>query len=155
MPLLSKVVIADTSCFILLDKIDEVSILNMLFGEVVTTEDIAQEFGKKLPDWVAVESVKDQKYQSLLAIEVDKGEASAIALSAEKESSLLILDDLKARKLAEKLSLHYTGTLGVIARARKEGVIASVKPIIEKIRLTNFRFGEEVFSAVLKAAGEE
>nr|WKN38121.1 hypothetical protein K4G66_05330 [Tunicatimonas sp. TK19036] len=90
MPLLSKVVIADTSCFILLDKIDEISILNMLFDEVVTTEDVAQEFGKKLPDWVAVESVKDQKYQSLLAIEVDKGEASAIALSAEKESSLLI-----------------------------------------------------------------
>nr|WKN40316.1 DUF3368 domain-containing protein [Tunicatimonas sp. TK19036] len=33
--------------------------------------------------------------------------------------------------------------------------MTSVKPIIEKIRLTNFRFGEEVFSAVLKAAGEE
>ncbi|MEQ9437913.1 MAG: DUF3368 domain-containing protein [Cyclobacteriaceae bacterium] len=155
MPLPSKVVIADTSCFILLDKIDEVSLLKQLFGEVVTTYEVVHEFGKQLPEWVKIESVKDGKYQSVLALEVDRGEASAIALSAEKEDALLILDDLRARKLAEKLGLSYTGTLGVIARSRKEGVITSVKPIIEKIRNTNFRFGEDVFSAILKAAGEE
>ncbi|RDC62060.1 hypothetical protein AHMF7616_00651 [Adhaeribacter pallidiroseus] len=89
-----------------------------------------------------------------MALEVDEGEASAIALCAEKLDALLILDDLQARKLAEKLKLNYTGTLGIIARAKKEGVIASVKPIIEKIRMTNFRFSEEVFAAIIKAAGE-
>ncbi len=38
----------------------------------------------------------------------------------------------------------------MIARARREAVIASVKPIIEKIRNTNFRFSEEVFAAIIK-----
>lgn len=41
-----SVVIADTSCLILLDKIDELDILNALFEEVYITETIAKEFGK-------------------------------------------------------------------------------------------------------------
>jgi len=155
MPLSYKIVIADTSCFILLDKIDELELLKRLFEEIATTEEIVQEFGKELPDWIKIESVKDKKYQTALALEVDKGEASAITLSTEKANSLLILDDLQARKLAEKLGLRYTGTLGLIARARKEGVIESVKPIIEKIRNTNFRFSEEVFTTIIRIAGEE
>lgn len=155
MPLLSKIVIADTSCFILLDKIDEIELLKQLFNEVVTTREVAQEFGKELPEWINIESVKDKKYQSVLELEVDKGEASAIALSTEKIEALLVLDDLQARKLAEKLGLNYTGTLGMIARARTEGIVESVKPIIEKIRNTNFRFSEEVFAAIIKTAGEE
>ncbi len=129
--------------------------MQQLFSEVATTKEIAQEFGKELPEWISIESVKDKKYQSLLELEVDKGEASAIVLSMEKAEALLILDDLQARKLAEKLRLKYTGTLGMIARARSEGVIASVKPIIEKIRNTNFRFSEEVFAVIIKTAGEE
>lgn len=86
---------------------------------------------------------------------MDKGEASAIALYAEMKGAVLVLDDLQARKLARKLEFKVTGTLGIIARARTEGVIDSVKPIIEKIRHTNFRFSEEVFTAILKAAGED
>lgn len=153
--LLSKIVIADTSCFILLDKIEELGLLKRLFTEVITTNEITQEFGKALPAWISIESVKDKKYQSVLELEVDKGEASAIALSTENPEALLILDDLQARKLAGKLGLNYTGTLGIIASARNRGVIHSVKPIIEKIRSTNFRFSEEVFTAIIKAAGEE
>lgn len=154
MPLHYKIVIADTSSFILLDKIDELELLQLLFEEVITTEEIVDEYGKELPKWIKVESVKDKKFQTALELEVDKGEASAIALSTEKERSLLILDDLQARKLAEKLGLDYTGTLGTIARARREGIIESVKPIINKIRETNFRFSEDVFNAIIKAAGE-
>jgi len=155
MPLSYKIVIADTSCFILLDKIDELELLKRLFDEIATTKEVVQEFGKELPDWIKVESVNDKKYQMALELEVDEGEASAIALSTEKVDALLILDDLQARKLAEKLGLRYTGTLGMIARARSEGVIESVKPIIEKIRNTNFRFSEEVFTAIIRTAGEE
>ncbi len=87
MPLLSKIVIADTSCFILLDKIDEIELLKQLFAEVATTREVAQEFGKELPEWISIESVKDRKYQSVLELEVDKGEASAIALRAYPKTS--------------------------------------------------------------------
>ncbi|MBA9077044.1 MULTISPECIES: DUF3368 domain-containing protein [Rufibacter] len=154
MPLPSKIVIADTSCFILLDKIGELPLLKALFREVVTTTVIATEFGSPLPDWISIEEVTNIRYQKLLELEVDKGEASAIALSSEKEENVLILDDLQARKLAQRLGLPFTGTLGIIAKAKQVGIISSVKPIIEKIKGTNFRFSEEIFSSMLKVAGE-
>ena len=66
MPPLSKIVVAGTTCFILLDKIDEIKLLKQLFNDVITTKEIAQEFGKELPKWISIESVKDSKYQALL-----------------------------------------------------------------------------------------
>ena len=83
-----------------------------------------------------------------------KGEASAISLYFEIKNSIIVLDDLKARKFAEKLNIDYTGTFGIVLRAKKLGIIKSVKPILAKIRNTNFRFSENVIETVLKEAGE-
>ncbi len=76
-----KVIIADTSCFILLDKITSLDILFELFGEITTTPEVQHEFGKPLPGWIKIQTVKDNNQQLLLEAEVDKGEASAIALA--------------------------------------------------------------------------
>jgi predicted nucleic acid-binding protein len=149
-----NIVIADTSCFILLDKISELEILRKVFHTVTTTEDIAAEFGKELPNWVNVSTVTNKDYLLLLQLEVDHGEASAIALSIERGNALLVLDDYKARKLAAKLHLAYTGTLGVILKAKQLGVISHIGPIIEKIQSTNFRFSEKVYRELLELAGE-
>ncbi|MBV7533109.1 DUF3368 domain-containing protein [Chitinophaga sp. sic0106] len=149
-----NVVIADTSCFILLDKINELELLHKLFGDIMTTDTIAIEFGKPLPVWVHIKEVADLHYQNILELEVDKGEASAISLAIETGLALLILDDLKARKVADKLLLTYTGTLGLLLKAKEKGLITAVRPILEKIQNTNFRFSKNVFADILKVAGE-
>jgi predicted nucleic acid-binding protein len=113
-----SVVIADTSCFILLAKIDQIDLLRKVFGKVTTTETIANEFTKPLPPWVSIQTESNQRYSQLLEIELDKGEASAIALALDKDSPLLILDDAKARKLASRLGLDFTGTLGIFLKAK-------------------------------------
>ena len=154
MQLKFKTVIADASCFIILYKIGELQLLQKVFEEVYTTVEIADEFGLPLPSWINVESVKDEERQKKLEREVDRGEASALALSFEVENAIVILDDQKARKLAEKLRINYTGTLGLILRAKLEGIIPSVKQLLEKIKSTNFRFSEEILSEILKDAGE-
>lgn len=148
------VVIADTSCFILLDKIGEIELLQKTFSSITTTQTIASEFGKPLPSWIIISPVQKTPYLKLLELEVDAGEASAFALTLEYSSSLLIIDDLKARKLADKLLLNYTGTLGVILKAKELNLLSSVKPLINKIQLTNFRFSEKVLNEILSAANE-
>jgi predicted nucleic acid-binding protein len=75
-------------------------------------------------------------------LDIDAGEASAITLAMESERSLLILDDNKGRKTAERLNLQYTGTLGIILKAKNTGIITSIKPIVMKIQQTNFRFSQ-------------
>jgi predicted nucleic acid-binding protein len=66
---------------------------------------------------VQIKAVQDKNFQSALFLQVDAGEASALALAAENQPSLLIIDDLKGRRLAQKLNLNITGTLGLILTA--------------------------------------
>ncbi len=87
-------------------------------------------------------------------MQIDKGESSAIALALEIPNSLLILDDYKARKIAEKLNLHFTGTIGVIIKAKLKGIIPSIKPFLDKIKQTDFRLSIEIELQALKEANE-
>lgn len=147
-------VISDASCIIILDKIDEISILRDLYSNIFITKEIANECQIKLPNWITVRTYSDDKYFNFLNTFLDAGESSAIALYMEMENPLLILDDLKARKYAKKMNLNITGTLGIINKAKKEGVIKEIQPILEKISKTNFRISEKVIYESLKINNE-
>jgi len=149
-----RTIISDTSCLILLDKIGELSILNKLFGNITTTSEVAEEYGQPLPPWFEIKKPSDKNYQAIIEASVDKGEASAIALAIELDDCLLIIDDLKGRKFAHQLGLTIIGTMGVIVDAKLAGIILSVKPILSKIKSTNFRITEQLELLILKRAGE-
>jgi len=149
-----KTIISDTSCFIILSKIGELELLHKLYGQIITTLDIAEEFGETLPNWVIIEKVSDKYRQRILEMQIDKGESSAIALALEVPNCTLILDDFKARKIAQNLGLSFTGTIGIIIKAKLNGTIPSIKPYLEKIKETNFRISAEIELQALKEAGE-
>ena len=67
---------------------------------------------------------------------------------------VLILDDLKARRVAEKFHLAVKGTIGVIVEAKLKKHITSIKPVLDKINKTNFRLGRDVYQNALKEAEE-
>lgn len=69
-----KTIISDTSCFIVLTSINELELLQKVYGEITTTIEVAVEFGELLPDWVIVEKVTDSYNLQLLEMQVDKGE---------------------------------------------------------------------------------
>ncbi|GHU62462.1 hypothetical protein FACS189445_5470 [Spirochaetia bacterium] len=75
----------------------------------------------------------------MLTAALDLGEACTIALSIETPDSLMILDDKKARRIAQELNLQLIGTLGVIAKAYKNGLIPDISGLIEDLRNSNFR----------------
>lgn len=149
-----KTIISDTSCFIILSNIGELELLEKVYGKVITTIEVVTEFGEPLPDWIIIEGAKDKYRKQLLELQVDKGEASAIALALEFPESTIILDDLKARKIAEKLNLQITGTVGVIVKAKKIGIIESVKPFLDKLRKSDFRLSDAIEIEALKEAKE-
>ena len=149
-----KAIISDTSYFIILTNVGELELLQKVYGQIVTTPEIAAEFGEPLPEWVEIAEVKDKYRQTILELQIDKGESSAIALALETPDSVVILDDYKARKIAERLGVTLTGTIGVIIKAKLNGTIPSIKPIIEKIKQTNFRLSAEIEIQALKEADE-
>jgi predicted nucleic acid-binding protein len=147
-------IISDTSCFIILANIDELELLQKVYGHILTTIEIAQEYGEKLPEWVEVVLVKDKYRQQLLEMQIDIGESSAIALALETPNSTVVLDDYKARKISDQLGLSFTGTIGIIIKAKIKGIIPSIKPILQKMRQTDFRLSAEIELQALNEAGE-
>lgn len=151
---MSKIIIADSSCLILLDKIGELSLLPALYGQVHITKEVAGEYGKELPPWVVIEEVRQKEYIKLIERDLDLGEAASIALALEHSDPLIILDDLKARKYTQQLGIKMIGTFGVILKAKLSGNLDAVKPIIEKIQDTNFRISQQLIDSLLKACDE-
>ncbi len=142
--------ISNTSCMIILDNIGMIDILKDLYGTIVITKEVSEEFGKAIPSWIEVTEVNDYKYLKLLSHFLDLGEASTITLALEAYESLTIIDDLKARKIAQKLNIKITGTIGVIIKARKENVISSTKDVLIKLRKEGFRISKELERELLK-----
>ncbi len=147
-------IISDASCFVLLAKIDSLQLLADVYGSVVTTPEVQAEVRFQLPDWVTIQSASSPDKVRELALKVDLGEASAIALALEIPDSTLILDDLGARKLAENLGLEITGTIGVILKAKTDNKIPAIAPLLRAIRRTNFRLSQHVEAEALLLAGE-
>jgi len=149
----NKIVIADTSCLVLLEKINALAILHELYATVLITPEIAKEYGTPLPDWVTVQS-SDQSLKKRFEQFVDQGEASAIALASEISCDYLIIDDLAGRKLAEKLRLPIKGTVGVLLSAKQNGIILLFRPYLDLIQQTNFRLSGQLVEQFIKDAGE-
>jgi predicted nucleic acid-binding protein len=149
-----SIVISDTSSLIVLTKIGQLDLLNKLYSQIITTPEIVFEFGNPLPDWIQVIEVKNRDLKKSLELQLDLGEASAIALAHEIPDSTLILDDLKGRKIAKLLKLKFTGTLGILGRAKSEGFIPLLKPILDKLLETNFRVSNQLIEELLKTYDE-
>ena len=56
--------------------------------------------------------------------------------------------------LSNQLALSFTGTIGVIVKAKLKGLIPTIKPLIAKIRQTDFRLTDELEHQALKQANE-
>jgi len=134
-----KIVIADTSCLIALTNIEAINILKELYQEI----------------FIKIEKVKNEKYKKLLDQVLDPGEASAIALALDCDNVLLVLDDLKGRKEAEKLGFKITGTLGVLFKAKQLGIISEIKAYLEKLKNVGFRISEKIETEILKKSNEK
>ncbi len=144
-----SLVIADTSCLIVLDKINRLALLQEFYSEIYISPEIENEYGKNIPDWIKTIEVNDKQRQKILELELDKGEASAIALGLENENSLLLIDEKKGRKIALGLGLKITGTLGLLIKAKEDNLIDSLRIEIEKMKQEGFRMSEKLIEKIL------
>lgn len=149
-----EVIISDSSCLIALTNAGHLNVLHKVYGRILTTSLVVQEFGSALPDWIEVRDPLDAQLVARFMDLVDAGEASAIALAMETDRSVVILDDLAARRLATDLELPHTDTLGVLLKAKSNAMIDSLAPVLHDLKRVGFRLSSEVEERVLRLAGE-
>lgn len=137
---MKRIVISDTSCLIILSKIELLDILPALFGEIWITEEIKKEIGETLPNWITVKKTDAVQITKILALNVDEGEASAMALYLEQTGdALLVIDERKGRLIAKDLGIKIIGTLGILVKAKQSGLITNMQDVIDLLEQTDFR----------------
>jgi len=105
--------------------------------------------------WLIVQGPRELKRIFDLPFNLQAGEAQALALALELPDSLLLVDDAHGRRAARALGIAYTGTLGVLLRAKAEGRIHGLRPVLELLKQrTTFWLSAAVYEAALKQAGE-
>jgi len=141
-------IIIDTSSLIALERINLLQILCKIYKEVVIPESVIKEFGNLSLSCLSIRKVESNLLKLLITdLNLGKGEADVIAL-ASQTGLKIIIDDLKARKVAENMGLKLTGTIGVLLKAERLGLIASAQEKVRELREKGFYVSEQLLEDI-------
>ena len=134
------ILVADSSALIALSLCNALEFLDVLFGEVKVPPavfDEVTEEGKKesieLYEYLIdkIESVSMEDYV-ITDFSIGRGDLEAMALYKRLGADKLLVDDKRARKLAQLNGMNIIGSLGIFLIAKEKGLIEQIKPYIEK-----------------------
>lgn len=158
-------IVADTGPLIALAKIEKLDLLRTLFGQVAIPSTVMQEsLARQSPEakhirqamkqYITVTSPTTPAPEVKLAtLDLDLGEAEAVALAAEHECPLLI-DEVAGRMAASQLGIHVIGTVGVLLHAKLTRNIALVMPALLEMQHQGYWFSESLLQQARKLASE-
>lgn len=156
--------IADSGPLICLARINQLELLSRLFSKILVPPEVWNEVtvrGQGHPGayevsqvtWLTIQA-PDPQLVKPLSILVDAGEAEAIALAQTTSDCVILLDDSRARKIAQRLNIKQIGTIGLLLRAKRRGLIEKIRPHIDALIENGIYIRRELIEAVLKAAEE-
>jgi predicted nucleic acid-binding protein len=158
------VIISNTSPLFYLHRLRRLDVLRALYQRLVVPEAVRNELdvgrlrGEDAPDvteydWIEVRSVRVPDVIKLIT-DLGPGEAQVLALALEMPDSLVILDDGFARAVAGAQNIRLTGTAGVLLRAKQEGHIERVTPVLDQLLQLGFWLSEATRAAIVTLAEE-
>lgn len=112
------------------------------------------------PGWSAIRAFCKNRVMPLsqkaneLTSAIDPGEAEAMALCQELKADALLIDDQKARQVAEGLGIDCIGSLALLLRAKENEIIPSLRPLFSKLVSNKRYFSRQLLDALLAEAGE-
>jgi predicted nucleic acid-binding protein len=82
------------------------------------------------------------------------GETSVLSWALAHPGSTAIIDDLAARRCAEVLGIPFTGTLGLVLRAKRKGILPAARPAIEKLLAAGMYLSGKIIDQALALVDE-
>lgn len=162
-------VISDSSTLMHLAWIGQLTLLRDLYAVVmippavwreVVTESKGRPGGREViqaqrSGWLIVGRLTDESHLRMLSRELDDGEAEVLALAIERAADLVLLDETEARRIAELYNIAKTGVIGILIRAKAEGRIGALRPLLDDLRQQGgFWLADDLYNKALRVAGE-
>jgi predicted nucleic acid-binding protein len=156
------ILVADCSALIALATCDALSLLDRLFGDVVVPEAVYREavVGNK-PEAEQLRvylngrvRALDPEHPILVDGFSDPGETEAMLLYRQLQADYLLIDDRRGRRMARINDIQVIGSLGVLLGAKRAGLIAAVKPYVQRLSESDLYLSDALMSTVVEIAGE-
>ena len=157
-----SICIGDTGAIISLAIIDKLSLLDLFFDKIFVPQAVWSELVED-ESFAEVENIKFffrdrvKKIHSVndLKLIMDRGESEAVLLYQELEADVLLIDDRKAREIAESLGVNCLGTLALLITAKENQLIESLNIIFSQF-LANRRFySKQLLNSILRDHNEQ
>ncbi|HNS50548.1 MAG TPA: DUF3368 domain-containing protein [Anaerolineae bacterium] len=161
----SRPTACDTTILLYLGRIGQIGLLPALFDPVWVPEavDLELDMGrvlrrdtvdpKDLP-WAVLVPVPQATIDVLPPSRLGPGELAVIAFANAHPGCVAGLDDMQARRAAEALGLPVAGTLGLVVRAKRSGLVPAARPLIDAAVAEGFHMSPDLYQAALRLAGE-
>lgn len=161
----SRPIVCDTTILLYLGRLGQIGVLPALFDPVWVPETVRVELDmgrflrrdtvdpKDLP-WATLVSVPQVMIDALPPNRLGPGELAVIAYAHAHPGSVAGLDDMQARQIAEGLGLTVAGTLGLLLRAKRAGLVPAVRPLIDAAVVEGFHISLDLYRAMLDLADE-
>lgn len=158
-------VVVNSTPLIVLCNIGMLSLLKEMYGEIIIPEAVYKEITAKMDsaciavnqsmDWIKILKIPANEKLKIYRARLHAGEVEVMLLAQQLPvADLVIIDDNAAKTTAKFLGLKVTGTLGVLLKAKKLGLISSIRPLIEKIVQSGFYISDNIKNIILHSAGE-
>lgn len=156
--------VVDASPLIHLSKGGHFDLLRLLGGRVLIPSLVLTEIERRgltdptvvalaAADWVV--AVDDPDVPAVIqAWDLGFGESSVLAYAWSHPGTIAIIDDLQGRRCAEALGVSIHGTLGLVLLAKRHGLIAAARPVLEELRDQGMYLADRTLDRALGLVGE-
>jgi len=157
--------VINTGPLIALASCGRLSLFQGLFQSVLVPETVRHEFQHgsskpaqevsetELPDWMEVRTPESPS-SLLLSTYLDAGEADVISLAVERKIRWVAVDEKRGRRVARLFGLSVIGSVGILLRAKREGLIDAVRPSMETMKQAGIWMSAQLWERAIRAAGE-
>ncbi len=157
-------VIVNSTPIIALAKAGKLDVLKAMYGQVIIPEavfyevtakdDSAKAMLLKNNDWIKVKSIKNTAEKIMFRARLHDGEVEVMILARELDADLVVIDDYAARKTAEYIGLTLTGTIGTLIKAKQNGYIDEIMPIVQIMEQNGIYYSGQLKAQIRRATGE-
>jgi predicted nucleic acid-binding protein len=159
------IIVSNTTPLSELSKIGRLELLRDIYQEIIISQEVYSELltgnhpaviAVKSASWIKVHNVSNYQLIQQLQLEtgLDLGESSAIILAEELKADQLLIDEKLGRKIAQARGLPILGLVAIIVLTKEQGLINSVKDILDALMSNGTRISNTLYEYALRRAHE-
>ncbi len=161
MPSMDRRIVINTGPLIALMRMKALEIPGKLDLVFVTPEEVRRELDDGVsvgyppvrPVWLTYQRLQSP-LPPLVTSVLDAGEAAVIQLALDEGIAQVCIDELKGRRMARAVGLQVTGALGLLGKAKRDGIIPAVRPYLDRALQAGIRYHPDLVHRFLEALGE-